>query len=177
MKSSWTPSQRCCDRRMPLCLCWTHETHTHAHTHPDTATEAVTHTLIHKLWCVTPLLLLYLNLNICNLGAFPCHKSRVKPSLENWIWEILWVLLSRLWCSSTSFVRVRLIFEFLPPGPELKWKTKWHKMASASFRAVCSLQTQTAQAEMRPASILICIYPADDLLLSLCCWRHKLHPS
>lgn len=102
MKSSWTPSQRCCDRRMPLCLCWTHETHTHAHTHPDTATEAVTHTLIHKLWCVTPLLLLYLNLNICNLGAFPCHKSRVKPSLENWIWEILWVLLSRLWCSSTS---------------------------------------------------------------------------
>lgn len=68
-------------------------------------------------------------------------------------------------------------WEFLPSGPELKWKTKWHKMASAPFPALCSLPTQTGQAEMRPASILICIYPADDPLLSLCRWRRKLHPS
>lgn len=51
------------------------------------------------------------------------------------------------------------------------------QMASASFLALCSLPTQTGQAEMRPASILICIYPADDPLLSLHRWRHKLHPS
>lgn len=49
--------------------------------------------------------------------------------------------------------------------------------ASAPFPDVCSLYTPTGQAEMRPASVLICIYPADDPLLSLLCWRHKLHPS
>lgn len=41
--------------------------------------------------------------------------------------------------------------------------------ASAPLPTVCSLQTQTSQAEMRPASVLICIYPTDDLLLSLLC--------
>lgn len=35
-------------------------------------------------------------------------------------------------------------------------------MTSAPLLAHCSLPTQTGQAEMRPASILICIYPADD---------------
>ncbi len=51
------------------------------------------------------------------------------------------------------------------------------QMASAQFLALRSLPTQTGQAEMRPASILICIYPADDPLLSLCRLSHKLHPS
>lgn len=52
------------------------------------------------------------------------------------------------------------------------------QMASApSLSLSAASPTQTGQAEMRPASILICIYPADDPLLSLRRRRHKLHPS
>lgn len=57
---------------------------------------------------------------------------------------------------------------FLPfaSGPEIVMEVQ---TASAPLAAVCSLQTLSGQAEMRPASVLICIYPADDLLLSLLC--------
>lgn len=57
------------------------------------------------------------------------------------------------------------------------WNEMEEQMASEPFLSLRSLPTQTGQAETRPASILICIYPADDPLLSLRRPSHKLHPS
>lgn len=65
-------------------------------------------------------------------------------------------------------------FPVLAPGPETVMEAQrqvWRSQASAAGTR------EPGRAEMRPASVLICIYPADDPLLSLLRWRHKLHPS
>lgn len=79
-------------------------------------------------------------------------------------------------CDAAAHLSGRYIL-FFAFRPWIEMEDQMAQMASAPFLALCSLPTQTGQAEMRPASILICIYPADDPLLSVCRQRHKLHPS
>jgi len=172
-------------------------THTHLYTHtharPRMQSETATNSYI-DIWEISKWTRCSYSLNFNFLvhvnGCSLVEKFDITNFIYTWnvfmkvklklvkanLFPASWDMLRTLWCCSTSFGWY-ILFEVFAFRPWIEMEDPMALMASAPLLALRSFPTKTGQAEMTPASILICIYPADDPLLSVCHWRHKLHPS